>query len=214
MLQYEGRITIDDVDISTINRETLRSRIITLTFDPLQLRDTVRHNLMPFRCQYDADGAPLIGDDPVRDILDGLGLWTKILDRGGLNAMLHTVRLSRAEMQLFGIARAGLQHMVTRGRLVLMDEATSALDTATDKLVQGVISQAFPGCTILMIAHRQVTVRDAGKFIELSDGVVTSVRDVSQNASNHGEEARISKDQLAESAGGGTIRQTTPDEGR
>lgn len=199
------------MDISTVNREVLRSRIITLTYEPLQLEGSVRYNLLPFKFQYLPNGVACIDDATVCNVLDNLGIWNLISERGGLDALLPTLRLSRAEMQLLGIARAILQHMHVRGKLVLMDEATSALDTKSDSRVQQALRNAFPDCTILVIAHRQFTIRDADKFIELSEGRIASIRDVAELEEEDEDEIRVSWDQLAESAGGGILQYIPPE---
>lgn len=157
---------------------------------------------MPFEFQYN-HGISINDDDGVRSLLTDMGIWAQIDSRGGLDTPLVNMRLSKAEMQLFGLSRAILQHRNRSGRLVLMDEATSALDTLTDERIQQAIRSSFPNCTILMIAHRQTTVRDAQRFIELSDGSVASNRDA-DTSNNPGEDvSEVAWDQLAESSGGG-----------
>ncbi|KAJ4144411.1 hypothetical protein LMH87_003295 [Akanthomyces muscarius] len=209
-LHYEGTIKIDGIDISTINRDALRSRVITLTYDPLQLPTTVRKNLLPFDFQYSASGDAGLEDETLCRVLSDLGIWKPISRQGGLNAYLPTVQLSRSEMQLFGIARAIMQRMGRGGKLILMDEATSALDAATDKRIQGALAAAFPGCTFMIITHRQITIRDAEKFLELQDGAVASFIDTRQVREEDVDEARVSYNQLAESAGGGTLEYKPP----
>ncbi len=204
-LHYEGTIKIDGIDISAINRDVLRSRVITLTYDPLQLPASVRRNLLPFDFQYSANGDACVDDETLSRVLSDLGVWKPICRQGGLDAFLPTVQLSRSELQLFGIARAIIQRMGREGRLVLMDEATGALDAATDKRVQGALTAAFPGCTFLVITHRQITIRDAEKFIELQEGAVASFRDTRLLREEDEDESRVSYNQLAESAGGGTM---------
>ncbi|KAJ6782804.1 hypothetical protein PWT90_09674 [Aphanocladium album] len=185
-LHYQGTIRIDGVDISTINRDALR-------------------NLLPFDFQYSASGAARIDDETMRGILSDLGIWGTLSRQGGFDALLPAVQLSRSEMQLFGIARAILQRMGRGGKLILMDEATSALDKATDRRVQGALTAAFPGCTFLIITHRQITVGDAQKFLELEDGAVRSFRDARQIPEEDARETQVSHNQLAESAGGGAV---------
>ncbi|KAJ3498404.1 hypothetical protein NLG97_g1153 [Lecanicillium saksenae] len=208
-LNYEGTIKIDGIDISTVNRDALRSRVVTLTYNPLQLRATVRRNLLPFGFQYFPSGSARVDDERVRDVLTDLGIWNTISRQGGLDAFLPNVQLSRSETQLFGIARAILQRDIRGGKLILMDEATSALDKATDRHVQGALTVAFPGCTFLIITHRQATVMDAQKFLELEDGRVRSFRDTRRIQDAEASETRVSYNQLAESAGGGTLADNT-----
>ncbi|OAR00022.1 hypothetical protein LLEC1_00481 [Akanthomyces lecanii] len=210
-LHYEGTIKIDGIDISTINHDTLRSRVITLTYDPLQLPDTIRKNLVPFDFQYSANGEACVDDDSLCRVLSDLGIWNPISRQGGLDAVLSATKLSRSELQLFGIARAIIQRMGRGGRLILMDEATSALDAATDNRVQAALTAAFPGCTFLIITHRQRTIRDAEKFLELQEGAVASFRDMRQIQDEDAHDTRVSYNQLAESAGGGPLNCNLPE---
>lgn len=185
--------------------------MITLTYDPLRLPTTIRKNLLPFDYQYSASGDAVLDDETLCRVLSDLGIWKPISRQGGLNAYLPTVQLSRSEMQLFGIARAIIQRMGREGRLMLMDEATSALDAATDKRIQGALAAAFPGCTFMIITHRQTTIKDAEKFLELQDGAVASFRDTRQMQEEDVDETRVSYNQLAESAGGGPLEYQTPE---
>jgi len=79
-------------------------------------------------------------------------------------------RLSGGQKQRLSIARAFLR----RPQLLLLDEATSALDTENERQIQGAIDdmvRAMAGsCSIVIIAHRLSTVRDANKIVVINDG--------------------------------------------
>lgn len=173
-LDYSGKIEIDGIDISRIPRDTLRSHIITISQEHLDLGGTVRNNLLPFCMNMSSmDGATV--DEELLDVLDSVGLRACIEKLGGLDADLSKVGLSHGQLQLLSIARAMLRGKETESKVVLMDEATSNVDLETDAMIQKVLRESFAGCTILMIAHRLETIRDANMFVEVSQGKVNVV---------------------------------------
>ncbi|OAR00024.1 hypothetical protein LLEC1_00470 [Akanthomyces lecanii] len=173
-LEYSGEIEIDGIDISKIPRDTLRSRIITISQDHLDLGGTVRNNLLPFSINISGkDGT--ISDGEIANVLNSVGLRALVDNQGGLDAQLSKVGLSHGQLQLLSIARAILRGKETESRLVLMDEATSNVDLEADAKIQQVLRKSFAECTILMIAHRLETIRDANMFVELGHGKVTVV---------------------------------------
>ncbi len=97
-------------------------------------------------------------DDFVKTLEKGLD--TSVGDRG--------TRISGGQRQRLGIARA----MFTKPLLLVLDEATSSLDGETEANISGAIQNMRGSVTVLMIAHRLSTVRDADKVIYLDDGKV------------------------------------------
>ena len=53
-----------------------------------------------------------------------------------------------------------------------MDEATSALDVETERVIMGNVDTHFDNCTVLMIAHRLSTVRQADRIVVLNRGMI------------------------------------------
>jgi subfamily B ATP-binding cassette protein MsbA len=77
-------------------------------------------------------------------------------------------KLSGGERQRVAIARAILKNP----RLLILDEATSALDSESERLVQEAVSRLMKGRTVLVIAHRLSTVRNAEKILVLNQGKI------------------------------------------
>ena len=73
---------------------------------------------------------------------------------------------SVGERQLLCLCRAILQ----RNKILIMDEATANIDLETDRYIQQAIRNEFTQSTVLMIAHRLITVIDCDAILVLSDG--------------------------------------------
>ena len=76
--------------------------------------------------------------------------------------------LSGGQRQRIGIARA----VIRNSPIMVLDEPTAALDTESERLVIEGLERLMKGRTVIMIAHRLSTLRDADKIIVLKDGVV------------------------------------------
>ncbi len=185
LLPYEGTVEIDGVDIGNIDRDALRAHIITITQHPVQFDDTIRANLLPFEMnddrgeitdeqkrQRDAKDAVLIS------LLDRFHLWSKVRDRGGLDAMLTDAGYSQGEIQLLSIARAIVRRQYTGSNLVLVDEATSNLDPERDMETQAIMDEAFAGCTVLTVAQQLETIQNVDCKLEMTGGRVTQFVDL------------------------------------
>lgn len=108
-----GTIWIDGVDISTIPRNELRRRLITLPQEPFLAHGTVRSNLDP-------SGAHT--DEELVTTLTKFRLWNASRLPDGLSTELTDASLSHGQRQLFCLAQATLR---TDSRILIMDESTS-----------------------------------------------------------------------------------------
>ena len=97
-------------------------------------------------------------DEFVASLPDGID--TQVGERGA--------RISGGQRQRLGIARA----MFTRPHLLVLDEATSSLDGETEASISEAIDAMRGSTTVVIIAHRLSTVRNADKVVYLSDGKV------------------------------------------
>ena len=156
-----GRILIDGVDITTVDRQSLRSRIGMVLQDTWLIDGTIAENIgygRPGATEEEivAAGRAAHVDRFVRALPDGY--QTRVGDDGGA--------ISAGEKQLITIARAFL----ARPQLLILDEATSSVDTRTELLVQQAMSELRSGRTCFIIAHRLSTIRDADLIVVVDAG--------------------------------------------
>lgn len=164
LLDYSGSIKIDGVEVRTVPRKLLRSRITTMPQDLLELHGTLRFNLFPFKTETEIQDSLLI------DVLTRLDLWSIVEPLGGLDAGFQTLTLSQGQKQLMGLARAMAHHIHTKSKVAVMDEATSFLDPDREQQVQAVLAEVFADCTMLVVSHRDAPVAQADMIATLSNG--------------------------------------------
>jgi ATP-binding cassette subfamily C (CFTR/MRP) protein 1 len=159
---------IDGVDISKVPRNVVRDRLICLPQDALVFPGTFRFNLDP------TDRIP--DDSSISAVLERVRLLDLIEKRGGITSDLKPDSLSHGEQQLLALARAILRKQAAGGKCILvLDEATSNLDLATEALIQEVINEEFRETTVIVVAHRMETVREADAILLLEKGEVSKI---------------------------------------
>jgi ATP-binding cassette subfamily C (CFTR/MRP) protein 1 len=115
-----GSIVIDGLDIATIKREELRTRLICIPQEPYLLQGcSVRLNVDP---------SESLADGVIVDALRKVQLWEVVTELGGLDATLTLEALSQGQRQLLCFARAMVRKA---GRILVLDEATSRFVTTT-----------------------------------------------------------------------------------
>lgn len=157
-----GRVVINGVDTRQVGLATLRSSMGLVPQDPVLFSGTIRSNLDPFR-QY-TDGRILAAFK-----IAGMGAlieqWPAKLDH---QISDEGVNLSFGQRQLVCLARMVLRQPA----VLLLDEATSAIDPKTQEQVQETINSAFPGTTMIAVAHRLETILDFDQVVVLDKGTV------------------------------------------
>jgi len=159
----EGAITMDGVPLTRLTRRSVRTLLGVVSQDTVLLNDTVRANIAygspgATPAQIEAAARAANADLFIAQLPQGYD--TLLGERG--------TRLSGGQRQRIAIARALLRDPP----ILILDEATSALDTESERLVQQAIDRLMAQRTVLVIAHRLATVRDADEIVVLDAGRV------------------------------------------
>jgi subfamily B ATP-binding cassette protein MsbA len=158
-----GRITIDGVDITDYKLHGLRCQIGFVLQDTVLLRGTVRENIAFGRPDATEDEIVAAARHANADefiVRMPAGYDSLVGDRGGT--------LSGGQRQRIGIARA----LIRNSPILILDEPTAALDAESEELVIEAMERLMQGRTVITIAHRLSTLRNADKLIVIKEGVV------------------------------------------
>ena len=163
-----GRITLDGIDIASVPRAELRSRIGMVLQDTWLFGGTIRANIAYGRPDATEDevlaaAAATYVDRFVHSLPDG---YDTVIDEEGSN-------VSVGEKQLITIARAFLSNPA----ILVLDEATSSVDTRTEVLVQRAMKALRADRTSFVIAHRLSTIRDADVILVVENGSIVEQGD-------------------------------------
>lgn len=158
-----GAISIDGINISEVNTDSLRSQMGFVNQESILFNDTIFNNIAfakPDATKEQVMRAAKIANAHEFIMVTDNGYETSIGDRG--------IRLSGGQRQRLCIARA----ILGNPPIMLLDEATSALDTESEKLVQDALYKLMENRTSLIIAHRLSTIQNADLIIVLDNGTV------------------------------------------
>jgi len=158
-----GQILMDNVPLTQLTRRSLRALMGIVSQETVLLNDTVRANIA-----YGSPGATREQVEAAARAANAAGFITAMPN--GYDTILgeRGTRLSGGQRQRIAIARALLRDPP----ILILDEATSALDTESERLVQQAIENLMRQRTVLVIAHRLATVRDADEIVVLDAGRV------------------------------------------
>ncbi len=157
----QGRILIDNVDISQVDAAQIRRQIGVVLQDNWMFNRSVRENIAVSNPAASMDqvmhAARLAG---AHDFISELpqGYDTMVGEQGS--------SLSGGQRQRLAIARA----LFTNPRILIFDEATSALDYESEQILQRNMKAICQGRTVLIIAHRLSSVRHADGIVVLDKG--------------------------------------------
>ncbi|KAL3456944.1 P-loop containing nucleoside triphosphate hydrolase protein [Aspergillus heterothallicus] len=163
--QGSSSITIDGVDIASVNLVDLRRRVITLMpQQPAVFEGSVRENL-------DVEGTRT--DEQLMEAIDICQMGSVFDVRAGEDVLEYRItelgaNLSAGQIQLLALSRA----LLAKAKIVILDEATAAMDISTRTFIQNVIKQHFRTHTVITITHHIESALEHDKVLVLHDGRV------------------------------------------
>lgn len=156
-----GRVFIDDIDVVRYSLKSLREQIALVPQQPVLFTGTIAENIRYGRLDAsDADVEAAARDANLHDFVTRLpqGYETPVHEGGAT--------LSGGERQRIGIARA----LLKAAPILILDEPTSAVDAISEGAIFDTLRRLRASHTMLVIAHRLSTVRDASRILVLNDG--------------------------------------------
>ena len=157
----QGRITLDGLDITQVDRKWLRAQVGVVLQDPFLYSRSIEENLRVAR-----------PDAPVQDLIDATrdaAIHQAIEDfPAGYDSLVgeRGVTLSGGQRQRLALARALLKDPP----VLVLDDSLSAVDTGTELAILEALRRRRGRHTTLVIAHRLSSVRDADRILVLEEG--------------------------------------------
>ncbi|VVB06588.1 unnamed protein product [Arabis nemorensis] len=159
-----GQITLDGVEIKTLQLKWLRQQTGLVSQEPVLFNETIRANIA-YGKGGDASETKIVSAAELSNahgFISGLqqGYETMVGERG--------VQLSGGQKQRVAIARA----IVKDPKVLLLDEATSALDAESERVVQDALDRVMVNRTTVVVAHRLSTIKNADVIAVVKNGVI------------------------------------------
>ncbi len=158
-----GVISIDDIDIKTVDLKSLRSHIAVVLQDVFLFADTILNNITL--------NNPEISEEEVYQAAKEIGIHDFIMSLPNgyhYNVKERGVMLSSGQRQLISFLRA----YVINPEILVLDEATSSIDSHSEQLIQDATNKITKGRTSIVIAHRLATIKNADKIIVMDQGEI------------------------------------------
>lgn len=160
-----GAVKIDDIDVRDVTLADLRQQIGIVSQESVLFDDTVYNNLLVSRPgatkqEVEAAAQAAYAHDFILSLPDGYE--TIVGERGA--------SLSGGQRQRLALARAFLRD----APILILDEATSALDSESEAAIQKALHKLVVGKTVLIIAHRFSTIRDASMILVFDKGRIAA----------------------------------------
>ena len=177
-----GSIEADGIPLGELGIDAWRDHLAVVSQDAHLFHDSILENIRYGRLDAsDADVRESARRAHAIQFIDELpeGLATEVGDQG--------VRLSGGQRQRVALARA----LVRTPDLLILDEATNALDGISQDLVQEALDELGGQCTILVIAHRLVTIERADQILVLESGQLRECGDYASLVAADGLFARL-----------------------
>lgn len=163
-----GIITMDGTDLRQISFDSLYQQVCYVTQEVPVFSGTIGENV--------GYGLPTCGDNRLKSACTNASAEFVFRQKQGLNTMVGELgeKLSGGERQRLALARVFLR----QPSVVILDEATAALDQMTERDVQAAFDRLLQmngGTTMVVIAHRITTVRNADRIVIVDNGQISDV---------------------------------------
>ncbi|WP_411168479.1 ABC transporter ATP-binding protein [Clostridium sp. MB05] len=155
----KGAIYIDDINVKSLTRDSLRKNFGMVLQDPWLFNSTVKENI--------AYGKENATDEEIINAAKAAHAHSFIKRlKNGYNTIINDEDLSAGQRQLLTIARV----MLAEPKILILDEATSSIDTLTEVRIQKAFSKLMEGRTSFVIAHRLSTIVNSDKILVMNKG--------------------------------------------
>ena len=157
----EGSVVIDGISLNDYKQQSYRKKVGYVPQEPILFHSSVRENLLWSRSSS--------SEEELWEALDvaNASLFVKQLPQG-IDTIVgdRGTRMSGGQRQRIALARA----LLRKPELLILDEATSALDNESERLIKESIEGLSKNTTILIVAHRLSTIKNADQVYVMKNG--------------------------------------------
>jgi len=164
----QGNLYVDGTDIISLNLATFQRRIGYITQDPVIYNDTLFNNVSFWDEQTPENLRKF------KEVLRKASMWDfvqRLPHREATVLGINGINLSGGQKQRLSIARELYKDI----DILIMDEATSALDSETERSIQQSIDSLKGSLTMVIVAHRLSTIKNADRIALMENGEILSV---------------------------------------
>ena len=202
----QGQILIDGVRLQDMPLATLREQIALVGQHAALFDDSVAHNIA-----YGRQGASQADIETAARQAHALEFISKLPQGFDTRIGTNGNQLSGGQRQRLAIARAFLKN----APILLLDEATSALDNESERVVREALAELRRNRTVLVVAHRLTTIRDANRIVVMERGRIIETGNHDSLLAAQGAYARLlasGEDIVADDASPGDNEEVSFDE--
>lgn len=180
----DGEILIDNKNIKDLSLKDLHANVALISQDVYMFKGSIKDNIA-----YAKENASLQEIIEAAKKAHAHEFIMELSDGYETRIGEGSVSLSGGEKQRISIARA----ILLDPKIIIFDEATAALDTKTERMIQESIYKLSKGRTVILIAHRLSTLKDADELVVIEDGKVVEHGSMEQLLKNEKQFAELYK---------------------